>query len=186
MAIADVAAAVKGLFPASSQATMVAIGMAESGCSETAAGDPLSNYRPLTASDVAHSCGGDTSFGWSQVNLPSHAALIADLSGVPASNPCGQAAWLKNYQNAARAAYRISNGGTDFRPWSTYWRNVNTQAGPGQGAYRTYLAQAKAALAGAPSAGAPSGGPVTAANWLPVLLVAVPLAALALADLRRL
>jgi hypothetical protein len=47
-----------------------------------------------------------TSFGLWQIHLPAH----PDISQADATNPL----------TAAQAAFRISNGGTNFRPWSTY------------------------------------------------------------------
>lgn len=41
-------------------------------------------------------------------------------------------------QNAA-AAFQISKGGTDWRPWSTWWQNASARQGPGQGRYLKYM-----------------------------------------------
>lgn len=188
MSIQDVALAVVRYFPPQSQTTMVAIGGTESGW-QNEPGDPLRIYSGAALSNAElHQCGGMTSFGWSQINLPSHSDLIASLSGIPASDPCGQAAWLMDYGHSALAAYYVSSGGTDFRPWCTYWR-VGCQAGPGQGPYRRYLAEAAKAVtyARTHSTNLPLGGqlPFSLPSWLPVALVGIPIGALFLADLRR-
>lgn len=113
---------------------MLSIGGAENGFGNDP-GDPLSIYRDGGASERAYSCGGKTSFGTWQVNLPAHSAMVAILSGIPASNPCGQAAWLANYQNCAKAALAVyrSQGLGAWTTWNT-------------GAYLAYLPQAQTAL----------------------------------------
>ena len=115
-------------------AVMVAIGGAEDGFG-SGPGDPLSIYRDGGTSERPHSCGGYTSFGTWQVNLPAHFAMIASLSGIPASNPCGQAQWLADYQNCAKAALAVyqSQGLGAWTTWTT-------------GAYLPYLAQAQASV----------------------------------------
>ena len=188
MSIQDVALAVVRYFPPQAQATMVAIGGAESGWTPEA-GDPLRVFSGAASENARiYSCRGMTSFGWAQVNLPSHHDLVASLSGIPSTNPCGQAAWLMDYDHAAQAAYYISSGGQDFRPWCTYWR-VGCQAGPGQGPYRQYLSESARAVqyARAHSTELPLGGqlPFPLPSWLPLALVGIPLGALFLGDLRR-
>ena len=145
MAIQQVAQAALAVFPQTQVRTprgpyalpvvMVAIGGAEDGFGN-GPGDPLSIYRDGGAAERAYSCGGMTSFGTWQINLPAHSAMVANLSGVPASNPCGQAAWLAQYENCAKAAYAVyrSQGLGAWTTWNT-------------GAYLPYLAQAQTAVA---------------------------------------
>lgn len=45
----------------------------------------------------------------------------------------------------AKWAYKISSGGKNWRPWSTYWSNPFT-SGAGQGVYRTHLSEARNAI----------------------------------------
>lgn len=100
-----------------------------------APGDPLSIYRDGGASERPYSCRGMTSFGGWQINLPAHYAMVAALSGIPVSDPCGQAAWLADYGNCARAAYAVwrSQG---LGAWTT-WND---------GGYLRYLHQAQLAV----------------------------------------
>lgn len=84
------------------------------------------------------SCGGYTSFGLWQIHLPAWASVIARISGVPSSNPCGQAKWLYIPANNARMAALIlgQNPQAGLRNWTT-WTN---------GAYAHHLATAQAAV----------------------------------------
>lgn len=145
MSLQTCAAAAVATFPASKSVVtargvyplpvvMLGIGGAEDGWGN-GPGDPLSIYRDGGVSERPYSCGGYTSFGWPQINLPAHYAMVAGLSGIPASNPCGQAAWLADYTNAARAAYAVYRS-QGLGAWTTY----NT------GAYLQYLGQAQAAV----------------------------------------
>lgn len=157
------------------RAVMVAIAGAETdgSWSGSAAGDPLSIYRDGGAAEQAYSCGGKTSFGVWQVNLPSHAAMVAALSGIPASNPCGQAAWLADFANAAKAAYAVYRS-QGLGAWTTYQT----------GKYLHYLAKAQAAVSAAlaattppptsqpPTSQPPATLPPTGQNpWAPIAVV---------------
>lgn len=128
---------------------MVAIGGAEDGFG-AGPGDPLSIYRDGGASERAYSCGGMTSFSTWQVNLPANHAMVANLSGIPASNPCGQAAWLADYANGALAALAVYRS-QGLGAWTTY----------STGAYLQYLSQAQAAVTAIAGLGTtpPSGVP---------------------------
>lgn len=110
---------------------MVAIGGAETGgtWSATSQGDYGLG---------SPSCHGYTSFGVWQVHLPAWADVIARVSGVPATNPCGQAQWLYDVGNCAQMANIIltSNPVPHLVNWTT-WQN---------GAYRNYLSVAQAAV----------------------------------------
>ena len=66
---------------------------------------------------------GGTSFGLWQIHTPAHPEVSAAMAFDPAT--------------AAQIAYRLSNGGTNWTPWST-WTN---------GRYRLFLAQAQQAVA---------------------------------------
>jgi hypothetical protein len=90
----------------------VAIGLAESGCR------PGASHR-----NGSHGCrGGSMDRGLWQINGCSHPEVSAGCAYQAACN--------------ARAAYRISAGGTNFRAWATY----------GGGQYRRFLAPARAAV----------------------------------------
>jgi Lysozyme like domain len=91
----------------------VAIGLAESSCNRLARG-----YNEAT-----HGCpSGSVDRGMWQINSCYHAEV---------SDDCAYRAHCN-----ATATYRISAGGTDFRPWTTYR----------SGRYRAYLWQARAAV----------------------------------------
>lgn len=47
----------------------------------------------------------------------------------------------------ARSAFAISGGGTNWQPWSVWWRDAQRRIGPGQGPYRRHLDDARAAVA---------------------------------------
>ena len=68
---------------------------------------------------------GGISFGLFQINVRAHPSYANDDLRDP----------LKN----AIAAYEISRGGTNWKPWSTWWANANRREGPGMGKYRRYL-----------------------------------------------
>ena len=148
-----------GVFPL--QVVMVAIGGSENPGWGNAPGDPLSIYRDGGIAERPYSCGGYTSFGTWQANLPAHSAMVASLSGIAASNPCGQATWLADYPNCAKAALAIYRS-QGLGAWST-WGNQYTPYPPGYGPYRKYLTQAQAAVtaaAGVSQPPTPSPAPV--------------------------
>jgi hypothetical protein len=101
-------------FPRSDRLVLaVAIGLAESKCR------PAAHHR----NRGSHGCrGGSIDRGLWQINGCSHPEVSASCAFQARCN--------------ARAAYRISARGTNFRPWATY----------GSGAYRHYLAPARAAV----------------------------------------
>ena len=121
------------------RAVMVAIAGAESAWVDNAAGDPLSIYRDGGASEAAYSCGGRTSFGLWQINLPAHYPYLRTATG--STSPCAWAAWLYTPGNCARAALAVLGSQPPFNlgAWTTYQT----------GAWRAYLAQAQAAVASA-------------------------------------
>jgi len=161
MGILDVAAAALATFPDrtintpygtySLAVVMTAIAGAESTWTGDKAGDPLSIYQDGGTSERPHSCDGMTSFGCWQINLPSHYALVAQLSGVPASDPCGQAQWLYDYGNCAKAALSVYQS-QGLAAWST-WGNAYTPYAPGYGPYHEYLGQSQAAVSQVSAAG---------------------------------
>jgi hypothetical protein len=87
----------------------VAIGLAESGC------NPAATHR-----NSGPSCSVDR--GLWQINGCSHPEVSVSCAFQASCN--------------ARAAYRISSSGTNFRPWATY----------GSGQYRRFMASAQAAV----------------------------------------
>lgn len=132
MAIADVAAAAKAVFPASIQLVMVAIAGPESAgtFSSTIQGDKigstytLANGQTGTIPNSPYNCGGYTSFGPWQVNLPANHALIQKLMRV--SNPCQQADWITgSYVNSAQAALAVYRR-QGFGAWTTYKEGTYT------------------------------------------------------------
>jgi hypothetical protein len=46
---------------------------------------------------------------------------------------------LKNPVKNVAAAYAISQGGRNWKPWSTWWANANRREGPALGKFRRYL-----------------------------------------------
>lgn len=165
--IAVAAAAASAAFPDVSVVTpygtyplpvvMTAIAGAETGgtFAANAAGDPLSIYADGGASEAAYSCGGLTSFGLWQINLPSHAGALATLSGVVASNPCGQAAWLYTPANCAAAALAVYQS-QGLGAWTTFnegtysgWLQPAQQAVAAQGATQPLLSTPVAVGGGA-------------------------------------
>jgi hypothetical protein len=46
---------------------------------------------------------------------------------------------LKDPVKNVAAAYEISRGGANWKPWSTWWANANRREGPGMGRFRRYL-----------------------------------------------
>lgn len=67
----------------------------------------------------------ELSVGLWQINLLAHPEYTAE-------------AMADVWKNAA-AAFKISKGGTDWRPWSTWWADANHRIGPGRGRYRLFL-----------------------------------------------
>lgn len=98
-------------FPTSSLPTAIAVPLAES------SGDPL-------ATD--HDSNGTVDIGIYQINWPTHLGV----DGITHSSQLFLPA------NNASAALAVSNGGTDFQPWVTYW----------EGAYLAYLPTALATV----------------------------------------
>lgn len=68
---------------------------------------------------------GGVSIGLFQINTRAHPSYANDDLKDP----------LKN----AIAAYEISRGGSNWKPWSTWWANANRRTGPAMGAFRRYL-----------------------------------------------
>ena len=134
--ILNVARAAGEVFPPSDQQTLVAIAGAETGW-QNEAGDPLTIYGDGGEAERPFSCEGLSSFGPWQINLPANHALVATLSSVPASDPCGQKEWLmRDLRNSARAALAILRA-QGYGAWTTYRT----------GAYRAHMAAAQEALA---------------------------------------
>lgn len=137
------AAEAASLFPSAVRSTLLAISGSEAGWDLTARGDPVSALPPTLCGvpTASYSCGGYTSFGPWQVNLPCNRAVISALSGIRESDPCAQAAWLTaSYANSARAALAVYRSqGLDA--WTTYRT----------GAYLAYLSRAQTALSDIPT-----------------------------------
>jgi hypothetical protein len=168
MSVAQAAAAAVAVFPNVTVTTtagplplpviMVAIAGAESGWNPTALGDY--GYGGPTCPTY----GGATSFGlWQIHNI--HAAYLATLAG--SSDPCVWIPWLFDPLHNAVAAYGIYRGPIGLGNWTTYLN----------GAWRTYLPTATAAVAAVrrtssppPSAGLPQGQTATA-GWVGWLVV---------------
>lgn len=118
---------------------MVAIAGAESGWRNDARGDALGNWP---------SCEGYESWGLWQIHLPSHAGMLERFTHT--ASPCYWAQWLRDADNAARAADAvIGSAATDLslsalHPWTVWWSRDHgqTSAGDGNGRYREFLAQA--------------------------------------------
>ena len=129
------------------RAVMVSIAGAETGGSwvDNAAGDPLSIYSDGGASEAAYSCGGRTSFGLWQINLPAHYPYLRSATG--SASPCSWATWLYNPGNCALAALAVYRS-QGLGAWTTYQT----------GAWRAYLPQAQAAVAAVQPPPARGGG----------------------------
>lgn len=127
MSLSACAAAAVATFPAATVSTtagslplpvvMVAIAGAESGWHARAQGDPLSIYRDGGASEAAYSCGGYTSEGLWQVNMPAHYPYLASATG--STSPCYWAQWLWSPQNNAKAALAVYQS-QGLGAWTTY------------------------------------------------------------------
>jgi len=98
-------------FTGNGAATAAAVAMAES------SGDPV-------ATD--HDPNGTVDYGLWQINWPTHAGVVGTTAATQLYTP------LVN----AKAAFAVSNGGADWRPWTTYQR----------GAEIPYLAAAETAV----------------------------------------
>lgn len=149
MSLRTVTAAAVATFPFANVSTpagtlplpdvMVGISGAEDGFGN-APGDPLSIYPDGGAAEAAWSCGGMTSFGAWQINLPANHALVAGLSGL--TDPCAMASWLADDGNCARAALAVYRS-QGLGAWTTYRT----------GAWQAYLGQAQQAVDAALAAG---------------------------------
>lgn len=89
----------------------MAIAMAESGGVPNALGD-FRDGKPL-------------SIGLWQINTRAHPKYARDK--------------LSNPEYNADAAWEISKGGFDWKPWSTWWKDPVKRTGPGEGSYKRYL-----------------------------------------------
>lgn len=98
-------------FTGTGAATAAAVAMAES------SGDPVATHNDQT---------GSVDYGLWQINWPTHAGVVGTTSPAQLYTPVVN----------AKAAYVVSNGGTDWRPWTTYQ----------QGAEIPYLAAAETAV----------------------------------------
>jgi len=134
MSIEECARVAVAWFPESSQVTMVAIAGGESNYNPAAAGDPLRIFTPSLQNFYAPwACNDMLSFGYWQVFLGVHHAMIQTMSG--ASTPCEMAAWLSNPDNNGRAAAAVLvNQG--FDAWTVY-QNGN---------YHGFMEQARQAV----------------------------------------
>lgn len=65
------------------------------------------------------------SVGLWQINLKAHPSYAKEQLLDPGQN--------------ALAAFAISKGGTDWRPWSVWWLDASKRVGPGQGRYKLFL-----------------------------------------------
>ena len=68
---------------------------------------------------------GGVSIGLWQINTRAH--------------PLYSRAEMADPERNADAAFRISNGGTDWGPWSVWWGDPINRLGPGRGRYLRYL-----------------------------------------------
>jgi hypothetical protein len=161
-----VVAAIQSAFPPQAWQTMVAIAYAESNLNPRAVGDYL---------NLPGSCNGACSFGALQINLCAHRFLVAQMSGL--QDPCQQAQWLMDPNNNALVAAAIWQS-AGYGAWSTWWSDPDRRIGPGQGPYRQFLSIAQSFLSGSASS--------SSADRLVLLLIFVPVAILAGADLASL
>jgi hypothetical protein len=149
------AAALRAGFRGEAAVVAVAIAGAESSWRLTARADQCGG----AAGPCSLSCDGYCSWGPWQINICAHADLMRALTG--SSSPCTWAKWLQDYDRGARAAYRISAGGTSWSAWTTYRT----------GAYEAYLSSARAAVAAAGGVLSPSGYVIAIAIAIPLLLL---------------
>lgn len=96
--------------------TAVAVGMAESGCNNSAA------HRNAVAEAKCTGRSGTVDYGLWQINICIHPQFSLKCVKDPLCN--------------AQAAYQISSRGTNFRPWVSYR----------EGHHRRFLAEARAAV----------------------------------------
>ena len=104
-------------------------------------------------------CGGQSgpcSIGYWQINQCAHQPTLAGMAGT--SDPCAIQTWLLNPSNCARAAYVVSNHGTDWTPWTTY----------NDGRYRAYLQEASAAVKAASGGGGGSQSSPGSPAFIPI------------------
>jgi hypothetical protein len=143
----------------------------QAGGSPTAA--PIAAAIALAESGGNPSAPGDggTSIGLWQVHMPDH----PQYSEAQLLDPLGN----------ARAAVQISNGGTDWMPWTSYWSRDGgkTNAGAGNGSFLQYLGgsiqNAAGALLGG-NTGSSSGSSSSTAqpvNFTPAVLTGVAIVA---------
>lgn len=140
MSIQQAALAAASVFPAQDTDTtegrlplrvvMVAIAGAETGGTFDPAAKGDQGLDP-----VYGLCNGYSSWGLWQIHNV-HRAYLARVAG--SSSPCAWYAWLSNPTNCARAALAIE-GSQGLSAWTTY----------NDGSWRSYLAEAKAAVAAA-------------------------------------
>jgi hypothetical protein len=65
------------------------------------------------------------SIGLWQINIRAHPEYTREQMMDPGQN--------------ALAALKISKGGTDWRPWSTWWKDAKRKIGPGEGRFKAFL-----------------------------------------------
>lgn len=153
MSIEECAAKAVEWWDRSTAITMVAIAGGESSYNANARGDHLSIFSQFYQDLYApYACDSYLSFGYWQIFLGVHHGRILAMSGI--SDPCGQAGWLFNAFNNARAAASIL-ADQGFIAWSIF----------NNGAYLAFLAVATAAVdealgAGPPQQPAPPAGEV--------------------------
>ena len=126
---------------------MTAIVMAESGGNPSAVGDK-NNPGP-----------GASSVGLAQINF-----LPSRDSGNANRDPKANLDPLTNL----KAAYKISNGGTNFKPWATY-----TTTDPGR-SYKQFMPDANNAASGMKNSGTSKGKPLTDSQILASLKTTAP------------
>jgi hypothetical protein len=68
---------------------------------------------------------GGISIGLFQINTRAHPRFAIEALKDPVKN--------------VAAAFEISRGGANWKPWSTWWANANRREGPGMGRFRRYL-----------------------------------------------
>ncbi|HEY3367775.1 MAG TPA: hypothetical protein VGK74_22180 [Symbiobacteriaceae bacterium] len=122
---------------------MVAIAGAESGWRDDAAGD--------LQVDSQYKCGGYASYGLWQFNMAAHYDYLARATRL--DSPCAWSAWLMIPANCARAASVLIGEAQEYplsalRPWTVWWSQDggDHDAGDGNGVWRSYWEQARAAV----------------------------------------
>ena len=143
MSLADCAAQAVLQWPRDDAITMVAIAGAESGWRNDARGDHYSIFPPdQQATYRQYSCDGYTSWGLWQVNMRWHYPRLQEVTF--STDPCVWAAQLSNPGFNAVMAAEIRSG-QGLSAWSTY----------NNGAYRSFIDQATAAVDEALGVGPP-------------------------------